>query len=90
MVYIVEAKYLKNYEIWIASSDGSYKVVDLASEIDSDGREPMKQLKILEYFKTFVYDPQTVTICWDNGVDFDPGYLYKIGKIVHNEHGIAS
>jgi len=90
MVYIVEAKYLKNYEIWIAFSDGSYKVVDLESDINFDNRTPMKQLKVLEYFRTFQYDPNVATIYWDNGVDFDPGYLYKIGKPLHNADDIAS
>ena len=53
MKWIVEAKYIKSYEIWLRFNDGIEGVVDLESTIANDHREIFKALKDLEAFKKF-------------------------------------
>ena len=37
-------------------------------------------LKNIEYFKKVKVDEEIETICWENGADFSPEYLYEIGN----------
>lgn len=39
----------------------------------------ISQLADKNYFKSVQLDPYG-TLCWDNGVDFDPDNLYKMSK----------
>lgn len=51
MKWIIEAKYIKSYEIWLRFNDGVEGVVDLESTINNDQREIFKTLKYLKGLK---------------------------------------
>ncbi len=76
MIFVVDAKYVDEYKISVVFSDGVSKIVNLKDDVFSDDREPMRHLRDIEYFKQVRYEPDIVSIAWDNGVDFEPSYLY--------------
>jgi hypothetical protein len=73
MFRVVEAKYVKEYVIWIRFADGAEGEVDLADELYGEVFEPLKNK---EYFKSFVVSPDCHTLVWSNGADFAPEFLY--------------
>lgn len=73
LIRVIEAKYLEGYKIYLKFSDGTSGKVDLENEIYGKIFEPLKDL---EYFKNFVLD--TWTVCWPNGADLSPEFLYEL------------
>jgi hypothetical protein len=53
-------------------ADGAEGEVDLASELQGEIFEPMKDLA---YFKSFKLHPELRTVVWPNGADFAPEFL---------------
>ena len=76
-IEIIKAEYLDNYRIKLWFNDGKMKIVDLAGSLNGLVFEPLKEL---EFFKKFTIKFNTIE--WDNGADFAPEYLYKIGLVV--------
>jgi hypothetical protein len=76
MRWIIEAKHVKCYEIWIKFNDGAEGVVDLESTIAYDHREIFRELKDENKFKCFRVDADTIV--WENGLDLAPEYLYDL------------
>lgn len=77
MHYITNAKYLSDYRLGLTFGDGVYKEVDLRSCLQGNIFEPLKSV---EYFRTVRVNPDIDTICWDNGADLSPDFLYEIGQ----------
>ena len=75
MTYIKEARYVKDFVVWIRFSDGVEGQVDLRPTLDG---EIFKPLKKLEYFKQFKLDEDLMTLTWPNGADFAPEFLYEL------------
>ena len=73
--HIIEAKYIINYIIWLKFRDGLEGKMDFSNEFDDPIFEPLKRI---ENFKSFIIKGNT--ICWDNGADFAPEYLYQCIK----------
>ena len=71
--HIIEAKYLKDYKIWIKFEDGKNGVLDFSNEFDGPIFLPLKKI---EYFKNFKIEGNTLH--WENGADFAPEYLYDL------------
>jgi len=71
---IVEARYERNYTLFIRFSDGTEGEVDLRLELHGEIFEPLKDIST---FKTFSVHPEFHTICWPNGADFAPEFLYE-------------
>lgn len=78
MARVVEAKYVKDYIIWLRFSDGTEGEVDLSGELYGDIFEPLKDK---DYFKSFVVNPDWHTIAWSNGADFAPEFLYSAVQV---------
>jgi hypothetical protein len=76
MRWIIEAKHVKCYEIWIKFNDGVEGIVDLKSTIADDHREIFRELKDEDKFKRFRVDADTIV--WENGLDLAPEYLYDL------------
>ncbi len=73
MVDVVEARYVRDYTIWLRFEDGTAGEVDLAGELRGPLFEPLRNP---EYFKRFTVAPDLGTISWPNGADFAPEFLY--------------
>ena len=73
--HITEAKYINNFIIWLKFRDGLEGKMDFCNEFDGPIFEPLKKI---EYFKSFSIKGNT--ICWENGADFAPEYLYQSVK----------
>lgn len=73
LIRVIDATYLEKYKIRLKFTDGTIGIVDLENEIYGPVFEPLKDI---EYFKNFSLD--TWTICWPNGADFSPEFLYEL------------
>ena len=64
-----------DYTVFIEFNDGQNGVINLKNELEKDHREIIRELLDLEKFNTVKLGYHT--LCWDNGVDFAPEYLYE-------------
>ncbi|MEI7676406.1 MAG: DUF2442 domain-containing protein [Bacteroidales bacterium] len=73
---IRKAEYIADFKIKLEFNNGETWTVDLENELNGTVFLPLRDKS---YFKQFsvVFD----TIEWENGADFDPEYLFEIGKI---------
>jgi len=55
---------------------GASGVIDFRDKLQNDHRQIIRGLLNLELFNTVKLDLDT--LCWDNGVDFAPEYLYEV------------
>ena len=70
---IADMKYVADYRIWLKFEDGQEGEIDLESELWGEMFEP---LRVKEEFKTVALDKELNTICWENGADLAPEFLY--------------
>jgi hypothetical protein len=75
LIKVIGAKYLEGYKIEFRFNNGITKVVDLTNEIYGEVFEPLKDI---DYFKNFTLNPFTIE--WENGADFSPEFLFRIGQ----------
>ena len=78
ILHIKEAKYLRDYKIWLRFNDGAEGEVDLKTELEGEVFEPLKNIAS---FRDFKVDPELHTIVWKNGADLAPEFLYKHIKV---------
>ena len=78
MVWVVAAKYLKDYQVWLKFNDNTEKIVDFKQKVLSEKRNIFLPLKDLEYFKLVFFNSESDTIQWPNGVDIAPETLYRM------------
>lgn len=72
MLHIEDAKYIKDYKVWVRFNNGQAGEVDLSDFLWGPVFEPLKNKKL---FKTLHVDPVLETIAWDNGADLAPEAL---------------
>jgi hypothetical protein len=68
-----------DYTVYVEFNDGKSGVICLKDELEKDHREIIRELLDLEKFNTVKLGYHT--LCWDNGVDFAPEYLYEQVKL---------
>jgi len=75
MLGVTKALLERDYIVSIEFNDGQNGLINFKQELEKDHRPIIKELLDLEKFKTvkIKYD----TLCWDNGVDLAPEYLYE-------------
>jgi hypothetical protein len=78
VVWVVDAKYVKDYQIWLKFNDNTEKIVDLKQKVLSEKRKIFSPLKDPEYFKQVFFNSESDTIEWPNGVDIAPETLYRM------------
>ena len=78
MKRIKKIKYLNEYKLELLFDDGKTKTVDFEDLIKEDGFYTLP-LRDLKYFKKVRMDEFSYTICWPNGANFSPDFLYDIG-----------
>ncbi len=76
---LIEAKYVKNYTIFVRFEDGTEGEIDFSNEFVGEVFEPLKDK---EFFRRFRLNSELNTIVWPNGADFAPEFLYKKVKIL--------
>ena len=69
-VHVTNAKYTRDYKVWLAFNDGAQGEVDLASELHGEVFEPLKDKA---FFQSFTLEGHTLS--WRNGADFAPEFL---------------
>ncbi len=71
-LHVTEVAYLKKYQLRLTFDNDITKDVDLKDELYGEIFEPLKDV---EFFKQVAINPDTNTIEWPNGADFDPETL---------------
>jgi hypothetical protein len=74
ILHVVEAKYERDYMIYLKFNDGAEGFVDLANELYGEMFEPLRDK---DRFKAFRLDPELNTVVWENGADLAPEFLYE-------------
>ena len=69
-LHILEARYARDYVVWVRFSDGTIGEVDLSAELVGPVFGPLRDL---EKFKAFTLAYHTLT--WPGGADFAPEFL---------------
>jgi Protein of unknown function (DUF2442) len=75
---LVEARYVRDFVIWLRWSDGSQGEVDLAGELHGPIFEPLRDPA---YFRSFTLSPEMHTIVWPNGADLAPEFLHERTRV---------
>ena len=73
-IEVIMAEYLDGYRLLLLFNNGEKRIVDLSNSLKGTVYAPLKDT---DYFKNFSIKFNTVE--WENGADFAPEYLYKIG-----------
>lgn len=74
---VLEAKYSHDYVIHIRFADGTEGDIDLSRELYGEMFEPLRDRKA---FARVTVHPEFHTLCWPNGADIAPEFLY--GKVM--------
>lgn len=77
IIGVKEVEYIQNFKLRVIFDNSVKKMVDLENYLDGEIFEPLKNI---EYFKQVKVDEDIETICWENGADFSPEFLYEIGE----------
>jgi hypothetical protein len=64
-----------DYTVYVEFNDGQNGIINFKEELEKDHREIIRELLDLKEFNTVKLGFHT--LCWDNGVDFAPEYLYE-------------
>jgi len=75
MVWVVNAEWIGDYRVFVEFCDGVSGTIDFTEKLGRDHRQIVRNLLDINVFKTVKVDNDT--LCWENGVDFAPEYLYE-------------
>jgi hypothetical protein len=75
VIWVVDAKALPAYRLWVRFSDGAEGEVELERFLFSDSRPIVTALRDPAAFARMRVQSDTVT--WDNGFDLAPEFLYE-------------
>ena len=70
---VLEARYLRDYVVWLRFRDGTDGEIDLWPALRGPVFEPLKDR---EYFQRFTVHPEFETLTWPNGADLAPEFLH--------------
>ena len=73
--WVIKAELQENYKIYIEFNDGLKGIIDFKNKLMTDHREIIRDLLDKDKFKAIKVERHT--LCWENGVDFAPEYLYE-------------
>jgi hypothetical protein len=74
VAYVIKAELREGYSIYIEFNDGLNGIIDFKDKITTDHREIIRELVDKNKFNKIKVERHT--LCWENGVDFAPEYLY--------------
>jgi hypothetical protein len=73
-LHVKEARYVRDYVIWLRFNDGLEGEVDLGHELEGEVFGPLRDKRL---FQRFQVDPELETVVWENGADFAPEFLHE-------------
>ena len=79
ILHVREARYVRDYVLWLRFNDGAEGEIDLESELDGEVFAPLKDLS---QFRRFRVDPELQTVVWENGADIAPEFLYEHMRVL--------
>jgi len=77
LIWVISAEHLNDFNLQLTFNNGEIKKVNLEKYLDKPVFLPLNDKN---YFKNFKLNPFTIE--WENGADFAPEFLYRIGKTV--------
>jgi len=75
---VIDATYVQEFTIHVRFSDGTEGDLDLSQELYGEVFEPLEDIGV---FRRFTIHPEFHTLCWPNGADFAPEFLYEKVRI---------
>ena len=84
IIQVIKAELLDEYKIYLEFNDGFKGIMDFLNKISTDQRDIIRELQDKEKFKKIKVERHT--LCWENGVDFAPEYLYEQ---INNQKNVA-
>ena len=75
IIHITQVKVSAPYSLELTFNDGRRKRINLQHELYGPIFEPLRDPA---YFAQARLDPDTHTVCWPNGADFAPEFLYEM------------
>ena len=79
ILHVREARYLRDYVLWLRFNDGAEGEIDLRGELTGEVFGPLTDI---EQFKRFRVNPELQTVVWDSGADLAPEFLYENMKVL--------
>ncbi|MGA8810776.1 MAG: DUF2442 domain-containing protein [Thermoanaerobaculia bacterium] len=73
IIHVTDSRYLGDGRFDLTFSDGLRGVADLRGLLSGPVFEPLRDP---EFMARGAVDPETRTLCWPNGADVAPEYLY--------------
>ncbi len=70
ILHVVEARYVRDYVVWLKFNDGAAGEVDLSAELYGPVFIPLQDIEKFKQFSISLH-----TIAWPNGADFAPEFL---------------
>ena len=70
---LIDAKYVRDFVVWVKFSDGVEGEIDLREELSGPIFEPLRDVN---RFKKFIVHPELQTLVWENDADFAPEFLH--------------
>ena len=77
IIWVTSAEHLNDFNLRMTFNNGETKIVNLENYLDKPVFIPLNDKA---YFKNFKLNPFTIE--WENGADFAPEFLYRIGRAV--------
>ena len=74
LIDVIEAKYVRDFTVWVKFEDGTEGELDLSEELYGPIFEPLRDVL---YFRQVKVNPELGTIVWPNGADLAPEFLYE-------------
>lgn len=71
--HVMEARYVRDYVVWLRFRDGTAGEVDLGPELWGEVYEPLRDPG---FFRQFTVDPRFHTLVWPNDIDIAPEFLH--------------
>jgi uncharacterized protein DUF2442 len=71
---VIQVSVIENYELMLTFEDGKTGRIDIAKYIPFKGI--FSPLKDKQYFSQVYVNKNIGTICWNNGADIAPEFLY--------------
>jgi len=75
---VVEARFVRDFIIWLRFRDGTCGEVDLKDELYGRMLAPLRDPTL---FRQFRVHPEFETLVWPNGADLAPEFLYERAKV---------